>query len=140
MLPRLIVKMKVETQSIKQSGRLTIIPAGISKKKKRIAAYMCQHPEVTNKSLIAREVGVDKNTVRRHYDGIREVIYPRNNMWMLFIQLLKHIKERLFRIIPCKKIIYSIETVWTKENKAWAPGKRVSIFPRFPWDMSIRIM
>ena len=32
---------------------------------------MREHPEVTNKSLIAREVRVDKNTVRRYYDEIR---------------------------------------------------------------------
>lgn len=36
-----------------------------------IAAYMRQHPEVTNKSLIAGEVGVDRSTVERHYEAIK---------------------------------------------------------------------
>lgn len=40
-----------------------------------IAAYMRQHSEVTNKSLVAREVGVDKNTVRRYYGEIRKEMY-----------------------------------------------------------------
>jgi len=62
--------MKAEIQAIKRSGDLDAIPDGISKKKKQIAAYMREHPEVTNKSLIAREVKVDKNTVRRYYDEI----------------------------------------------------------------------
>ena len=70
LLPGLIAEMKAEIQGIKQSGDLTAIPDGASKKKKQIAAYMRQHPEITNKSLIAREVGVDKNTVRRYYDEV----------------------------------------------------------------------
>lgn len=73
LLPGLIAEMKAEIQAIKQSGDLTTISDGISKKKKLIAAYMREHPEVTNKSLIAREVGVDKNTVRRYYDEIQKV-------------------------------------------------------------------
>ncbi len=73
-LKGLIVEMKAEIQAIKQNGNLDAIPDGISEKKKRIAAYMREHPEVTNKSLIAREVGVNKNTVRRYYDEIREEI------------------------------------------------------------------
>lgn len=64
--------MKVEIQTIKQNGDLVTIPDGVSKKKKLIAAYMREHPKVTNKSLIAREVGVDKNTVRRYYEEIRK--------------------------------------------------------------------
>lgn len=71
LLPGLIAEMKAKIQAIKQSGDLTAIPDCISEKKKLIAAYMRQHPEVTNKSLIAREMGVDKNTVRRYCDEIR---------------------------------------------------------------------
>lgn len=72
LLPHLIEKMKAEIQAVKQAGNLNGIPDGVSKKKRLIATYMCQHPEVTNKSLIARETGVDRNTVRRYYDEIRE--------------------------------------------------------------------
>lgn len=73
LLPGLIAEMKAEIQAIKQSGDLATIPDGVSKKEKLIAAYMKEHPEVTNKSLIAREVRVDKNTVRRYYDEIQKV-------------------------------------------------------------------
>ena len=72
LLPGLIAEMKAEIRAIKQSGDMAAIPDGISEKKKQIAAYMQEHPEVTNKSLIAREVGVDKNTVRRYYDEIQK--------------------------------------------------------------------
>lgn len=72
LLLHLIEKMKAEIQAVKQTGNLNGIPDGVSKKKRLIATYMCQHPEVTNKSLIAREAGVDRNTVRRYYDEIRE--------------------------------------------------------------------
>ena len=64
LLPGLIEKMKAEIKAVKQSGDLATIPDGVSKKKKLIAAYMREHPGVTNKNQIAREVGVDKNTVR----------------------------------------------------------------------------
>ena len=80
LLPGLIEKMKAEIKAIKQSGDLATIPDGVSKKKKLIAAYMREHPEVTNKSFIAREVGVDKNTVRRYYAEIRkEMLYSGVN-------------------------------------------------------------
>lgn len=62
--------MKAEIKAIKQSGDLSTIPDGVSKKKKLIVAYMREHPEVINKSLIAEEVGGDKNTVQRHFNEI----------------------------------------------------------------------
>lgn len=55
---------------------MSAIPDGVSEKKKRIAAYMQENPEITNKSLIAREVGVDRNTVRRYYDEIQKEMLP----------------------------------------------------------------
>ena len=72
LLPGLIEQMKAEIKAIKESGNLEAIPDGISEKKKAIAAYMREHPEVTSKSLIAREVGVDKNTVYRYYNEVRK--------------------------------------------------------------------
>lgn len=77
LLPGLIEKMKAEIKTIRQNGDLSTIPDGVNKKKKLITTYMCQYPEVTNKSLIAREIGVDKNTVRRHYDEIWKRYTPR---------------------------------------------------------------
>ena len=73
-LPKLIEEMKAEIEAIKESGNLAAIPDGISEKKKAIAAYMHQHPEVTSKSAIAKAVGADRSTVRRYYDEIRSKI------------------------------------------------------------------
>ena len=64
-------QMKAEIKAIKESRNLDAIPDGISEKKKVIAAYMREHPEVTSKSAIAKAVGTDRNTVRKYYDEIR---------------------------------------------------------------------
>ena len=37
-----------------------------------IAAYLREHPGVSSKSLIARELQMDRSTVQRYYDEIRE--------------------------------------------------------------------
>jgi response regulator of citrate/malate metabolism len=63
--------LKAEIKAIKESRNLDAIPDGISEKKKAIAAYMREHPEVTSKSAIAKAVGTDRNTVRKYYDEIR---------------------------------------------------------------------
>ncbi len=69
-LPQLIEQMKAEIKAIKENGTLDAIPDGISEKKRQVMTYMYRHPEVTNKSEIARGAGVDRSTVRRHYDDI----------------------------------------------------------------------
>ena len=71
LLPGLIQQMKAEIRAVKESGNLDAIPDGISEKKKAIAAYMREHPEITSKRTIAKAVQVDKNTVKRYYDEIR---------------------------------------------------------------------
>ena len=73
LLPGLIEQMKAEIKAIKESGNLEAIPDGISEKKKAIAAYMREHPEVTSKSAIAKAVGTDRSTVRKYYNEIRSV-------------------------------------------------------------------
>jgi integrase len=69
-LKELILQMKAEIAAIRE-GKVTELPDGISPKKKAIAAYMREHPGVTSKRHIAREVGVDPGTVNRYYDEIR---------------------------------------------------------------------
>jgi len=71
LLPGLIEQMKAEIKAIKESGNLDAIPDGISEKKKTIAAYLREHPEVTSKSAIAKAVGTDRSTVRKYYSEIR---------------------------------------------------------------------
>ena len=67
----MIVETKAEIAAIR-SGRDSAIPDGVSPKRKKIAAYLREHPNETNKSRIAREAGVNVGTVRRHYDAIRK--------------------------------------------------------------------
>ena len=71
LLPGLIKQMKAEIKVIKENGNLDAIPDGISEKKKAIAAYLREHPEVTSKSAIAKAVGTDRSTVRKYYNEIR---------------------------------------------------------------------
>ena len=69
-LAELILQMKAEIAALR-SGASTEYPDGISLKKKAIAAYLREHPGVTSKGMIARELGVDRSTVQRYYDEIR---------------------------------------------------------------------
>ena len=66
----LILEMKAEIAALR-SGASTEYPDGVSPKKKAIAAYLREHPGVTSKSLIARELQMDRSTVQRYYDEIR---------------------------------------------------------------------
>ena len=62
--------MKAEIASLR-SGASMEYPDGVSPKKKAIAAYLREHPGVSSKSMIARELQVDRSTVHRYYDEIR---------------------------------------------------------------------
>ena len=54
-----------------RSGASTEYPDGVSPKKKAIAAYLREHPGVTSKSLIARELQMYRSTVQRYYAELR---------------------------------------------------------------------
>ena len=49
----------------------TEYPDGVNPRKKAIAAYLREHPDVTNKARIARELHMNRSTVRRYYDEVR---------------------------------------------------------------------
>ena len=66
----LILRMKAEIAALR-FGRAAEYPDGISPKKKTIAAYLREHPGVTSKSRIARELGMDRSTVQKYYDEVR---------------------------------------------------------------------
>ena len=61
--------MEAEIAALR-SGETTEYPDGVSPKK-AIAAYLREHPGVTSKGMIARELGMDRSTVQRYYDEIR---------------------------------------------------------------------
>ncbi len=69
-LAELILQMKAEIAALR-SGASTEYPDGMSPKKKAIAAYLREHPGVTNKAKIARDLNMDRTTVQRYYDEIR---------------------------------------------------------------------
>lgn len=46
-------------------------PYGVSPKKKVVASYLREHPGVTRKTMIARELQIDRSPVQRYYDEIR---------------------------------------------------------------------
>ena len=62
--------MKTEIVALR-SGETTEYPDGVSPKKKAIAAYLREHPGVTSKSMIARELQMDSTTVQRYYDEVQ---------------------------------------------------------------------
>ena len=70
-LDALILQMKAEIADLR-SGTGTDYPDGVSPKKKAIATYMRENPDVTNKTYIAKQLGLDRGTVRKYYDEIRE--------------------------------------------------------------------
>ena len=69
--------MKAEIAALR-SGETTEYPDGVSPKKKAIAAYLREHPSVTSKGMIARELGMDRSTVQRYYDAIRAELLGEN--------------------------------------------------------------
>ena len=70
----LILEMKAEIAALR-SGASTEYPDGVSPKKKAIAAYLREHPDVINKSRVARDLRIDRSTVRRYYDEIRRELH-----------------------------------------------------------------
>ena len=69
-LADLIIQMKAEIAALR-SGKATEYPDGVSPKKKQIAAYLVENPGVSNKSYIARQLGIDRTTVQKYYDEVR---------------------------------------------------------------------
>ena len=69
-LKALILEMKAEIAALR-SGDSTEYPDGVSPKKKAIAAYLREHPSVTSKSRIARELNIDRSTVQKYYGEIQ---------------------------------------------------------------------
>ena len=69
-LAALILQMKAEIAALR-SGKATEYPDGVSPKKKQLAAYLRENPGVSNKSYIARQLGMDVGTVRKYYDEVR---------------------------------------------------------------------
>ncbi len=69
-LADLISQMKAEI-AVLRSGKTTEYPDGDSPKKKQIAAYLVENPGVSNKSYIARQLGIDRATVQKYYDEVR---------------------------------------------------------------------
>ena len=70
------VKINGEMAALR-SGVNTEYPEDGNPKKNAITAYLREHPGVTNKSRIARDLQMDRSTVRRYYDEIRGELRQR---------------------------------------------------------------
>ena len=66
----LIIQMKAEIAALR-AGKATEYPDGVSPKKKQLAAYLIENPGVSNKSYIARQLGMAITTVHKYYDEVR---------------------------------------------------------------------
>lgn len=75
-LKELILEIKGEMAALR-SGASTEYPEDGNSKKNTITAYLREHPGVTNKSRIARDLQMDRSTVRRYYDEIRGELRQR---------------------------------------------------------------
>ena len=69
-LKELIIQMKAEIAALR-SGKTTEYPDGVSPKKKQLADYLRENPGVSNKSYIARQLGMAITTVHKYYDEVR---------------------------------------------------------------------
>ena len=71
----LILELKAEIAALR-AGAGTEYPDGVNHRKKAFAVYLREHPDVTNKARIARELHLDRATVCRYYDEVRAEV-PR---------------------------------------------------------------
>ena len=69
-LADLIIQMKAEIAALR-SGKTTEYPDGVSPKKKQLTDYLRENPGVSNKSYIARQLGMAITTVHKYYDEVR---------------------------------------------------------------------
>ena len=69
-LADLIIQMKAEIAALR-SGKTLEYPDGVSPKKKQLSAYLRENPGVSNKSYIARQLGMAITTVHKYYDEVR---------------------------------------------------------------------
>lgn len=69
-LKELIIQMKAEIAALR-SGKTTEYPDGVSTKKKQLAAYLRENPGVSNKSYIARQLGMTITTVHKYCGEVR---------------------------------------------------------------------
>lgn len=75
-LKELILEINGEMAAFR-SGVSMEYPEDGNSKKRAITAYLQEHPGVTNKSRIARDLQMDRSTVRRYYDEIRGELRQR---------------------------------------------------------------
>ena len=75
-LESLIAQMKAEIQAVKDGTG--VLPKEKISVKQRIEEFACLHPTMTNKSLIAREMGINRRSVQRYYDEVWSKYHDNN--------------------------------------------------------------
>ena len=69
-LADLILQMKAEITALR-TGTATEYSDGVSPKKKQLAAYLREHPGVSNKGYSGRELGIHRTAVQKCYDEVK---------------------------------------------------------------------
>lgn len=75
-LERARAVQKIDYPNHEWAGR----PVGSGTKKEVIKSYMREHPEVTKKAVIARELGISRPTIIKYYDEIAEELRAQREL------------------------------------------------------------
>ena len=73
-LKALITEMNEERKNLKEQLAGIAPPEKLTKKQRKLWDYMRLHPEVTEFSTIAKQTGLARNTVKKHYGMMKETL------------------------------------------------------------------
>ena len=76
-LKALIAEMNEERKNLKEQLAGIAPPEKLTKKQRKLWDYMRLHPEVTEFSTLAKRTGLSRNTVKKHYGVVAEMLGNR---------------------------------------------------------------
>lgn len=70
----LIEELNAERKKLKAQFAGITPPIKLTKTQRKLWDYMRLHPEVTEFSALAKRTGLSRNTVKKHYGMIKEIL------------------------------------------------------------------
>ena len=70
----LITEMNEERENLKERLAGIAPPTKLTKKQRKLWDYMRLHPEVTEFATIAKRTGLARNTVKKHYGMMTDIL------------------------------------------------------------------
>ena len=70
----MITEMNEERKNLKEQLAGTASPTKLTKKQRKLWDYMRLHPEVTEFSTLAKRTGLARNTVKKHYGMMADIL------------------------------------------------------------------